>query len=181
MRKILFVVLFALTLAFALTACAEDSVSLGVDALTPVACDAAAGGAVIDLYCGPTQGFYRAGEQALDLGRPYVYFGQFDCWAMVAQGTPDTFGPVGWVESALLETLPDALELAFESALTAMVEEEAPVTNDPLSVCSDDIWALTLPRGTQVVILAQMGDWLYVQTELDALPARVFIPSSTVL
>lgn len=179
MRKILF--LFALLLLLPLMASAQDIASLGVDTLTPAACQAQEHGSTIDLYCGPTQGFYRAGEETLDLAKPYVFFGQFDCWAMVAQGTPESFGPVGWVECALLDALPDMPALAFESALTAMVEEDASVTNDPLAVSADNHWALTLPRGTQVVILAQMGDWLYIQTELDTLPARVFIPSNTVL
>ena len=179
MRKILF--LFALLLILPLLSFAEDTSSLGVDVLSPVSCEATTAGSPIALYCGPTQGFYRADEETLDPGKPYVYFGHFDCWSMVAQGTPDAFGPVGWVESALLDTLPDMPARAFESALTARVEEDAPVTNDPLAVSADNHRARTLPRGTQVVILAQMGDWLYIQTELDTLPARVFIPSNTVL
>ena len=177
MRKLLS--LFALLLLFPLLAIAQDVSSLGVDMLAPVACEAQVEGSMIDLYCGPTQGFYRAGEEALDLAKPYVFFGQFDCWAMVAQGTPDAFGPVGWVESALLDTLPDAPELAFENAVSAMVEEDATATNNPLT--SDSAAIATLPRGTQITILAQYADWLYVQTEVENLPARIFIPANTVL
>jgi len=175
MRKLLF--LFALLLIFPLLTLAEDASSLGVDALSPVACDASADGGTIDLYCGPTQGFYRYGEQMLDLGMPYVFFGQFDCWAMVAQGTPDAFGSVGWVESALLESLPDTPELAFDNALAAMVEEDASAVCNLQSGES----LSTLTRGTEVILLAQYGDMLYVQTEIDSLPARVFIPASTIL
>jgi hypothetical protein len=32
-----------------------------------------------------------------------------------------------------------------------------------------------------VIILAQYSDWLYVQTEIDSLPARVFIPAKAIL
>lgn len=177
MRKLL--PLFALLLLFPLIAAAQDIAPLGVDMLAPVACEAQAGGSAIDLYCGPTQGFYRVGEEVLDLAKPYVFFGQFDCWAMVAQGTPDAFGPVGWVESALLDALPDAPELAFREAVSAMIEEDAIATNNPLSADSEAISAL--PRGAQVIILAQYGDWLYIQTEIDGLPARVFIPAKTIL
>lgn len=175
MQKLLF--LFALLLIFPLLAHAEGSSSLGVDTLTPVACDATADGGVIDQYCGPTQGFYRFGEQTLDLGKPYVFFGQFDCWAMVAQGTPDDFGPVGWVESALLESLPDTPELAFDNALAAMVEEDTTAICDPLS----EELMFTLDRGTEVIILAQYGDMLYVQTDIEDIPARVFIPANVIL
>ena len=175
MRKLLF--LFALLLIFPLLAMAEDASALGVDVLSPIACGATADGCTLDLYCGPTQGFYRHDNQTLDLGSPYVFFGQFDCWAMVAQGTPDAFGPVGWVESALLETLPDTPELAFGNALAAMVEEDAPAVCDLQSrECM-----FTLTHGTEVILLAQYGDMLYVQSEIDGLPARVFIPANTVL
>ena len=179
MRKLL--PLFALLMLLPILAMAEAAAPLGVDTLAPIACEATPEDGTIDLYCGPTQGFYRAGNQALDLGKPYVYFGQFDCWAMVAQGTPDAFGPVGWVESALLETLPDVPELSFESALTAMVEEDALVTNDPLGIAEETSEVYTLVRGTEVIILAEFHNWLYVQTEIDGIPARVFIPTSTIL
>ena len=179
MRKFLF--LFALLLVFPLCILAEESASLGVDVLIPTACEASIDGGMIDLYCGPTQGFYRHEEQALDLGKPYVFFGQFDCWSMVAQGTPDAFGPVGWVESALLETLPETPELAFEQALSAMVEEDSVITSDPLSISEDTAWSNPIARGEEVIVLAQYGDWLYVQTELNDMPARVFIPISAIL
>lgn len=179
MRKILF--LFALLLLLPLMASAQDIASLGVDTLTPAACQAQEHGSAIDLYCGPTQGFYRAGEETLDLAKPYVFFGQFDCWAMVAQGTPESFGPVGWVECALLDALPDAPELAFHNALTAMIEEDTALTNNPLSFIQDTPSAHTLARGTEVIILAQMDDWLYIQTEIDAVPARMFIRASALL
>ena len=177
MRKLLS--LFALLLLLPLIASAQDVASLGVDNLTPIACEAQVDGSAIDLYCGPTQGFYRAGNEVLDLAKPYVFFGQFDCWAMVAQGTPESFGSVGWVESALLDMLPDAPELSFNDAISAMVEEDASVVSAPLFSSSEAI--ATLPRGTQVIILAQYGDWLYIQTEIDSLPARVFIPANTML
>ena len=179
MRKFLF--LFALLLVFPLCILAEESASLGVDVLIPTACEASVDGGMIDLYCGPTQGFYRHEEQALDLGKPYVFFGQFDCWSMVAQGTPDAFGPVGWVESALLEAQPEAPELAFDQALSAMVEEDAVITNAPLSIGEDTAWSTRIARGEEVIILAHYGDWLYIQTDISDMPARVFLPASAIL
>ena len=168
MRKLL--PLFALLLMLPLCAAAQDVSALDVCVLTPVAFGAVEEGGTPALYCGPTQGSYHFGEQTLDLSKPYVFFGQSDCWAMVAQGTPDAFGPVGWVESALLDALPDAPELSFDNALTAMVEEDASVTNDPL-----------VAGGTEVIVLASFGDWLYVQTEIAGAPARVFIPAVAIL
>lgn len=178
MRKLLS--LFALLLMLPLCAAAQDVSALDVCVLTPVAFGAVEEGGTPALYCGPTQGSYHFGEQTLDLSKPYVFFGQSDCWAMVAQGTPDAFGPVGWVESALLDALPDAPELSFDNALTAMVEEDASVTNDPL-VAGRAQWDTTLARGTEVIVLASFGDWLYVQTEIAGAPARVFIPAVAIL
>ena len=56
-----------------------------------------------------------------------------------------------------------------------MIEEDAPATNCPQT--PDSPWGITLPRGTQVVVLAGYGDFLYVQTEIDGVPARVFVPA----
>lgn len=135
----------------------------------------------IPLYCGPTQGFYRHGEQTLDLSQPYVLFGYSDCWAMAAQGTPEAFGPVGYVEAAALPLDESAPVLAFEDALPAMIEDDAPATDNPLAVDPYLNWSITLPRGEQVIVLAALDDWLYVQCEIGNAPARVFVPAACVL
>ena len=154
-------------------ACGED---LGVTALEPIAMPAEADAQVLELYCGPTQGFHREAGQTLDTGKDYVIFGQYDCWAMAAQGTPDAFGPVGWVEAGSLENLPYDPQLAFEDALVVTVEEEAILTND-----FENTIVRAVP-GTTVTLLAQLGDWGYVQAEFDdMLPIRAFIPMSAIL
>ena len=131
------------------------------------------------LYLGPTQGFLREDGAALDTGRPFVCFGQADCWAMVAPGTPEDFGPVGWIESAALDALDGAAELTFADALEVMIEDDAPLTADPLH---ENIPALAmLPRGTRVLLLARYGDWGYVQTALYGVPVRAFVPMATIL
>ena len=150
----------------------------GVDTaiLTPIAMSTEAEGQILDLYCGPTQGFYRHGEQTLDTAKPYVLFGQYDCWAMVAQGTPESFSPVGWVEAGSLENLPYEPQLSFEDALTVTVEDETILTND-----FDNAIVRIVP-GTTVTLLAQFGNWGYVQAEFDdMLPIRAFIPMSSIL
>ena len=151
-----------------------------MDTLMPAQMPAEAEGQVLDLYCGPTQGFYRHGEQTLDTGKPYVLFGQYDCWAMAAQGTPDAFGPVGWVEAGSITDIPYEPQLAFENGFFAMIEETAPMTDKPLAETSFDGWTAALEPGTQVTVLAQLGDWLYVQAEMNDTPVRAFIPMNTV-
>ncbi|MGN0997518.1 MAG: hypothetical protein ACI4PG_11475 [Candidatus Ventricola sp.] len=157
-------------------AAAEDAVA----ALAPVPMPAEADAQVLALYCGPTQGFYRHGGQTLCTGAPYVVFGQYDCWAMAAQGTAEDFGPVGWVEAGSLSDLEGAAELGFDDGFAAMVEQDAPVTDDPLADDPYAAWDAVLPRGTQVIVLAQLNGWLYVQAELNGVPARVFIPAETI-
>jgi len=149
---------------------------LGVTTLVPVAMTAETDALELELYCGPTQGFHRQDGQTLDTGKEYVIFGQYDCWAMAAQGTPDSFGPVGWVEAGSLESLPYDPQLAFEDALPVTVEDEAILTND-----FENAIVRVVP-GTQVTLLAQFGDWGYVQAEFDdMMPIRAFIPMSAIL
>ena len=78
MRKLL--PLFALLLMLPLYAAAQDVSALDVCVLTPIAFGAVEEGGTPALYCGPTQGSYHFGEQTLDLSKPYVFFGQSDCW-----------------------------------------------------------------------------------------------------
>lgn len=149
--------------------------------LIPLEMPAEEAAQVLDLYCGPTQGFYRHGAQTLDTGKPYVIFGQYDCWAMAAQGTPDSFGPVGWVEAGSVAGLPYEPQLAFEDGFAAVVEEIAAVTDHPLSSDPFAGWTIAFDRGAEITVLAQLGEWLYVQGEFEDIPARVFIKSDTVL
>ena len=152
-----------------------------MDILAPMDMTPEAEGQILDLYCGPTQGFYRHGQQTLDTGKPYVLFGQYDCWAMAAQGTADSFGPIGWVEAGSITDIPYEPQLAFENGFSAMVEETAPMTDNPLAGNPFDGWTAVLEPGTQITVLAQLGDWLYVQAEIEDVPARAFIKADTVL
>lgn len=129
------------------------------------------------LYCGPTQGAFRRDELTLDTGEPFVYFGQYDCWAMVAQGTPEAFGPVGWVESAAIGG-PDMPELSFSDALPVMIEEDTFLTDDPLS--DEPPRLMELARGTMVSLLAQYEGWGYVQLDTDDAFIRAFFPLTAI-
>lgn len=134
---------------------------------------------VTALYCGPTQGFYRNGEAALDTAEPFVCFGQYDCWAMVAAGGAEAFGPVGWVESAALDGLDTVPSLGFEDAFSAMIEDDTFLTDDPLAASPSQLAPLS--RGTQVTLLARLEGWGYVQTEIEGTPVRAFVPLSAIL
>ena len=148
--------------------------------LSPIEMTAEAEGQILDLYCGPTQGFYRRGEQTLDTGKPYVLLGQYDCWAMAAQGTKDAYGPIGWVEAGSITDIPYEPQLGFEDGFAAMIEEDAPATDNPLAENPFDGWDVVLEAGTQVTVLAQLDGFIYVQAEIEGTPARVFIPADTV-
>ena len=172
LMKLMIISLLVCLMLPALSA-AED---LGVTALSPIVMPGAAEALELELYCGPTQGFYRHEAQTLDTGKDYVVFGQHDCWAMAAQGTAEDFGPVGWVEAGALASLPYEPQLAFEDALQVTVEDEAILTND-----FENAIVRVVP-GTTVTLLAQFGDWGYVQAEFDdMLPIRAFIPMSAIL
>lgn len=172
--------LLALLLVCLLLPCAALGEEIDAQTLTPIEMTPEAEGQMLELYCGPTQGFYRHGEQTLDTGKPYVVFGQYDCWAMAAQGTPDAFGPVGWVEAGSLADLPYEPQLGFDDSFAAMVEETAPLTDNPLSENPFSNWTASLAQSAQITVLAQLGDWLYVQSEIEDLPVRAFIKANTV-
>ena len=168
--------LLVLMLALALPVCAQE---LDIGALSPIALPAAYGEATpVELYAGPTMGFYREDGAVIDLGAPFVCFGQYDCWAMVAQGTPEDMGAIGWIESAAAN-LPEEPQLGFDDALPAMVEEDTFLTVTPFAESPAAL--STLERGAQVLLLAQLGDWAYVQAETDGTPVRAFLPVSAVL
>jgi len=167
-------------LLICLLPCAALCEETGIAELVPIEMTAEAEGQVLDLYCGPTQGFYRHGEQTLNTGKPYVLFGQYDCWAMAAQGTKDSFGPVGWVEAGSITDIPYEPQLGFEDGFAAMIEEIAQATDNPLADDPFENWAIALEPGTQATVLAQLGDWLYIQAEIEDTPARVFIQINTV-
>ena len=173
------VMLAALLLCLLLPCCVLGE-SADASVLSPVEMAPETEGQVLDLYCGPTQGFYRHAGQTLDTGKPYVLFGQYDCWAMAAQGTADSFGPVGWVEAGSIPDIPYEPQLGFEDGFAAMVEETAYLTDNPLAESPFDGWTAVLEPGTPITVLAQYGDWLYVQSELEDMPVRAFIMADTV-
>lgn len=170
-------VLTCLLLCLALSSgLAEEALDLA--SLAPVELPASSEAQVAELYCGPTQGFFRHDGLTLDTGKPFVYFGQHDCWAMVAGGTLEDMGPVGWVESAAA-IFPEEPQLSFDDALPAMVEEDTFLTDEPFA--ASPVHLCELARGTQVLLLAQYEGWVYVQADLEDTPIRAFLPLSAVL
>ncbi|MBE5799877.1 MAG: hypothetical protein E7321_08010 [Clostridiales bacterium] len=176
----MFKLILAMMLVCLLFPCAALGEAIDAAALCPIEMTPEAEGQILDLYCGPTQGFYCHGEQTLDTGKPYVLFGQYDCWAMAAQGTKDSFGPVGWVEAGFITDIPYEPQLGFEDGFAAMIEETAQMTDNPMADEPFAGWAATLEQGTQVTVLARLGDWLYVQAETEGVPVRAFIPAKAI-
>lgn len=176
--KRLLPLLFALLLACSFVL-AEGSDDLGVQTLTPTVHAAQTDGATpTALYCGPTQGAYRHDELMFNPCEPYVYFGQYDCWSMVASGTPEHMGPIGWVETAAIDAPKEPI-LSFTDALPVMIEEDTFLTDKPDVGQAAKLF--DLPCGTQVILLARYGDWGYAQCEMGNDLLRAFFPLSAVL
>ena len=171
---------FPLLIALLLLAVPTLAETVDIAPLVPVEMAAENDTQTLDLYCGPTQGFYRHNAQTLDVSKPYVVFGQYDCWAMAAQGTKDAFGPVGWVEAGLLADMSYEPQLAFEDGFAAIIEETAAVTDNPLADHPFAGWTVSFAPGAEITVLSAYGDWLYVQGDIDDVPARVFIKADTV-
>ena len=161
---------------FPLTAAAEAP-DLGVYTLDPVPLSGLEGAPVVPLRCGPTAQFAACGSE-IALSSPFLFFGQADCWAMVAAGSADAPGPVGWIEAAACD-LPAEPELLFEDAVPVTVMEDTFLTLEPLS--DDPPRFAEVAEGTQPVVLAVFGDWAYVQLETGGAPVRAFLPLSSFL
>ena len=172
--KHMFLLLCALLLLPAL--CFAEEVDIGV--LVPIAHEAQANAGPVALYCAPTQGAYRHDELTIDLSEPFVCFGQYDCWAMVAAGTPDAMGPAGWVETAALDEA-QVSELPFSDRYQEMVEDDTFLTDEPWA--QEPAHVIDLPHGTIVALLAQYEGWGYVQCEMEDIFLRGFLPLETIL
>ena len=178
MTKRAFGLCLFLCLFFLLPCCTaeQDGFGLGVETLAPVSLPGAADAPTVPLQCGPTAQFAPSGL-TLDLSQPYVFFGQTDCWAMVASGTADAPGPVGWVQAAAAD-FPAEPELLFEDAVMITVMEDTALTLTP---AGDAPSFADISEGLQAVVLASLGGWAYIQTEADGMPVRGFIPLSSFL
>lgn len=175
MKRLL--LLIVLLVSVSVCACAQMT---DIPALNPAAMQAESEAQLLDLYCGPTQGFHRQPEQTLDTGKPYVFFGQYDCWAMVAQGDESSFGPVGWVEAGSLPILPDEPLLGFDDSFSAMIEDGTLITDNPLADDPYASWNVGLMEGNQVIVLARYENWLYIQAEIGDTPVRAFVPAACI-
>ena len=166
----------ACLLCLCAAAAAEDA-GLGVFTRQCTEMPGEAGAVPVPMQCGPTEQFLPAGTE-IDLSAPYVFFGQADCWAMVAPGSAGGYGAVGWVPSAAA-AFPDGPELLFEDAVPVTVMEDTFLTLEPLAETPAQL--CEVKEGAQPVVLAVCGGWAYVQTETGGAPVRAFLPLSSFL
>ena len=171
-RRLIYpLLLLALLCGLGLRACAEPLVT----PLTPRRVPGTADGGPAPMHLGPTGQFPALGI-TLDTTQHFTYFGEADCWLLV--GTDDP-GTIGWI-AASAATLPEAIELLFPDAMPASLQEDATLTANPLDDAPNALFPLS--AGTEVLLLAQLGDWGYVQTTLpDTTPVRAFLPLSALL
>ena len=180
MRRLLIPLLALLLLILPLQSALAEADDLGVTVLTPALHEPACEGSLpAPVYCGPTQSAYRHGNLTLNPDEPYVYFGQHDCWAMVALGTTEAPGPVGWVEAALLDA-PDEPDLRFADSVWVMIEEDTFLTDEP-DASGEPPVLYDVARGTWVLLLARYGGWGYVQLDLEDTFYRAFLPLASFL
>ncbi|MBQ9008685.1 MAG: hypothetical protein IJ088_05065 [Clostridia bacterium] len=173
-RSMLKALFFAFLLLLTVSAAAQIP---DLDVLVPETAECADESCEIPLYAGPTVQFAQIPDAILDPSRPFVCFGQSDSWTMVAEGSPDSFGPVGWVQTASVPAQTCG-ELLFENQLAAMVEEDAPLTFTP---GGDNVPVfVTLHHGDAIRILGRYDSFLYVEAETGDLPVRGFVPESSV-
>ncbi len=149
----------------------------GVSELTPVACEGLDDGEICPLLFGPTFIFYHQEDASFDFTQPFVYFGTIESWSMVASGTPDSFGPVGWVPLFPVDLSP-ASPYERELALPVYLLQETPCLASP----SEDASVLgMLSPENEYLLLATYQEYGYIEGVLSESPVRAFIPLNAIL
>lgn len=133
------------------------------------------------VYSGPGEDYYRANNgKALYGGNGSVrIYGVTGDWVLMGYGLSNGDYRVGYVSADALKYVANLRgeindNLTFSSE-TRYTKEAAALSDDP--VVKGSTFA-EVPANTQVTALAVMGNWTYVELQLNGKPARAFISSS---
>ena len=134
------------------------------------------------IYTAPnTELGYRVGRATCDTdSRVYVAGRDASGWLLVRYATNDKGARVGYIPHNNLKGFKADNNLSF-SYITCEAPFDIAITDNPLDAASS---FAVIPQGGVYAILAKYtyyGDWWYVETKIDGLYARGFIPRTTQL
>lgn len=130
-----------------------------------------------DVFSAPGRDSYRPanGKAVMSTNDWVQIFGEEDGWVLVQYDISSGQMRFGYVDASVLPRNASVRQLAWASIPYAIVTETW-LTDDPLNSCKT---LMQLHEGDEVICLATMGDWLYVETTLSGKTVRGFIPMET--
>lgn len=134
------------------------------------------------VYTAPsTEAGYRVGKASVDTNSGvYVAGRDTSGWLLVRYATNSKSNRVGYIPYSYVKEFKEANSLKF-SYVTCEAPFDIAITDNPLDAASS---FAVIPQGGVFAILAKYtyhGDWWYVETRVDGLYARGFIPRTTQL
>lgn len=137
------------------------------------------GGQKYEVYAAPFKASLRGGNgKALVSTNDWIQvFGQEDGFILIQYDISSTHMRMGYIDAASLprNAKVNALNLHRQNRVMGTA---APLTDDPLFSQA----ALgQLAQGQQVTLLANMGTWAYVETSVNGLTARGFVPQHALM
>lgn len=119
------------------------------------------------VYIGPGEAYGRAagGKASVSTNDWIQVFGEENGYAMIQYDISSEKMRIGFIEAAALPKKADVDELVYEP-IDALTTERAKLTDDPLGAQTA---LATIAKDTQVLWLATMGDWAYVEIDAEQL------------
>lgn len=129
------------------------------------------------VYSGPGEQYVRAaGGKAMVSTNDWIQvFGTEKGWAMIQYDITSDHMRIGFIEASALPNNAQVSPLHL-NANAASLAQAASLTDDPL-FSRESI--AQLPSGQQLIYLARMGDWAYVEAQLGGSAVRGFVPRSS--
>lgn len=114
------------------------------------------------VYSGPGEDYLRGanGKAAVSTNAPIQVFASENEWIMIEYAVDRDHHRIGWIQEKSIEfdTLVNELPPCYCSA---MLEEGAIITDDPFYSKAS---LQTFPMEIEVYVLAQLGDWIYIES-----------------
>jgi len=138
------------------------------------------------VFSGPGKDYYHANHGKAQYGGGVVRVYGKTCtnWIMIGYGTTNRHYRIGYVAPAMLDKLyemPEGAEVTLLSLSSAHAElsRRAVLTDDPV-VYGLEAGIVSLPKGRDVIFLANMGSWAYVEVVTKQGKMRGFVSRSAV-
>lgn len=131
------------------------------------------GGKKFSVFSGPGENYLRGGngKAAVSTNDWIQVFGKEKGWIMIQYDITSDHMRIGWIKESALPKKANIKNTDFSNAIMHTVAQCA-MTDDPLFSAST---LLTIPANSEVICLATMGSWAYVEWGGASQPVRGFV------